>query len=551
MNGTKKTIVTVLHEKTKEWLGELVNYLPDRIRHDWNEISRRSGIIGREKIKVNDPEVLTIYLDEVWKWIDDELAGFLSPFSLTVREIYKESEGKSSWRETVLSQVEVWRKELKEFPSADWWKKSVSELSNQLISTLSDKFNVKAEDFINDVVVDVHVEGELLPAIEEYENSLMGYLEMVVNDLIKSPHTPEEEKEKIASLFSQFKENLSNIKQTHLTPLTDPKYWMKVTFGVMSDKRNPVWMVSEYKDRVLELVGDFLSAAVGVKFEGIPPSPEIIERKGESVVGRTVRGYEHVAEDIQQFTHKIDIYYRKVENYLSDEGVEFPQKEVERILENIHAILGSPPKGVTVGQYLHEVHGQLLQEEFSPEKISEFLLHRLEDELTKIDNEYLDEMERTIKEEKGEELRKEDKGEISPVAVWEKLVEGDDKMLKDISKFLAKLFFLFLHDWFNWEILGWLLALKLGFSPQQIQRYPELGWFAKAVTSYILIRSDDRNTRLLGRALLYHTEIPPEHVYVKVGGDFLPAVVDHYRRSAKHQPVLKELRKILELLAES
>jgi len=136
------------------------------------------------------------------------------------------------------------------------------------------------------------------------------------------------------------------------------------------------------------------------------------------------------------------------------------------------------------------------------------------------------------------------KKELTPTEIWERILKGDEKLTEDICVFLSHLFSHFLEDWFNWEIFGWLLALKLGFTPEQIRKYPELGWFAKAVTSYLLVRSEDRMKRILGRALLYHTEIPPEDIHIKYGGDIVPAIVLHYRRSAEYEPILKELENI-------
>lgn len=113
---------------------------------------------------------------------------------------------------------------------------------------------------------------------------------------------------------------------------------------------------------------------------------------------------------------------------------------------------------------------------------------------------------------------------------------------------LKELFKIFLKDWFRWEIFGWVLAIFLGFNEDEIMRAPEIGWFAKAAVASVLMQSKKRSERLLGRALLYHTEIPPRRLFVKHGGSLIPAVIYHYRTSAQDEGVLKDAVKIATII---
>jgi len=568
-------IRNLLHEKVKEWLEELSKVYWEEISPDMGEVLYRSELIISSGdrggyIKLSDPMVRNNFPIEVLSYLDDALQDYSSPAQRIAEEIYtmereiggSEKVSTGSWREKISQYKPLWLKEVEKIPHQEWWNDLISDLSNKISEDLRGRFLFAVDKFFASVIVDYYIFESIIPTLETFERNLLFYLGGVVNEIARS-ELPQEEKEKVKTQYTQVEESLSPLWEKYIEPLTKPEYWYNVIFNEVGPN-SPTWLLSNYKIEVLSLVGEFLESVGGVKFEGVSPRPEAVQRKEESLVGMTITGHEDVAmEGAQQFADKIDIYLGNVEKFLEKEGYGFPTEDIQTDLREIYEALDSPPPDVKVWEYYKSSFNELLQSAVNPETLSTYFFGYVKKGIEGIDDgEYLDWIEERMREKEEQmekhlearterKLRKENKGEISPVAVWEKLVEGDDKMLKDISKFLAKLFFLFLHDWFNWEILGWLLALKLGFSPQQIQRYPELGWFAKAVTSYILIRSDDRNTRLLGRALLYHTEIPPEHVYVKVGGDFLPAVVDHYRRSAKHQPVLKELKKILELLAES
>lgn len=565
----------LLHEKVKEWLEELSKVYWEEISPDMGEVLYRSELINLSgdrgvSIELSDSMVHNNFHIEVLSYLDDALQDYASPTERIAREIYMMERGTGkgekvstgSWREKISHYKPLWLDEVEKIPHQEWWNDLISDLSNKIAEDLSGRFFSAVGKFFASVIVDYYIFESIIPTLETFERNLLYYLESLVDEIVRS-ELPQQEKEKVTIQFKQVKESLPLLWVEYINPLTDSDYWYDVIFGAVGPN-SPNWLLSNYKIEVLSLVGEFLESVRGIKFKGVPPRPEAVQRKEESLVDMTITGHEDVAmEGARQFADKIDIYLENVENFLEAEGYGFPTEDIQMDLREIYEVLDSPPPNMRVWEYYKSSFNELLKRAVNPETLSQHFFDYVKKGIEGIDDEeYLDWIEELMREEEERmekhlegrtkrKLRKEDKGEISPVAVWEKLVEGDDKMLKDISKFLAKLFFLFLHDWFNWEILGWLLALKLGFSPQQIQRYPELGWFAKAVTSYILIRSDDRNTRLLGRALLYHTEIPPEHVYVKVGGDFLPAVVDHYRRSAKHQPVLKELRKILELLAES
>lgn len=123
------------------------------------------------------------------------------------------------------------------------------------------------------------------------------------------------------------------------------------------------------------------------------------------------------------------------------------------------------------------------------------------------------------------------------------LLENDKERAK-IAKVLKELFRIFLRDWFRWEVFGWVLAIFLGFSKDEILRAPELGWFAKAVVAAALLQSPKREEQILGRALLYHTEIPPRELFLRHGGALIPAVIYHYRLSAQDEDVLSDAVKI-------
>lgn len=118
-----------------------------------------------------------------------------------------------------------------------------------------------------------------------------------------------------------------------------------------------------------------------------------------------------------------------------------------------------------------------------------------------------------------------------------------------IVQVLKELFRIFLRDWFRWEVFGWVLAIFLGFSKDEILRAPELGWFAKAVVAVALLQSDKREERLLGRALLYHTELPPRDLFLRYSAptgetSLIPAIIYHYRLSAQDADVIEDAVKI-------
>jgi len=125
----------------------------------------------------------------------------------------------------------------------------------------------------------------------------------------------------------------------------------------------------------------------------------------------------------------------------------------------------------------------------------------------------------------------------------QRLVE-DEKSREELAKVVAILFDIFIEDWYRWEVMGWILALYLGWTWEELERYPELGWAAKAICAAALLQSPKRKERLLGNALLYHTELPPEELFVLHGGSLIPAVVYHYRRSAEQKHIMDEAAKV-------
>lgn len=130
----------------------------------------------------------------------------------------------------------------------------------------------------------------------------------------------------------------------------------------------------------------------------------------------------------------------------------------------------------------------------------------------------------------------------------------DEKERARLAGILKGLFKIFLKDWFRWEVMGWILALHMGFSREEIEAAPELGWFAKVALALALLQSPKQDERLLGRALLYHTELPPDELFVLHGGELLPSVIYHYRTSFKSEKVWKDVddvaRQVDELLRE-
>ncbi len=126
----------------------------------------------------------------------------------------------------------------------------------------------------------------------------------------------------------------------------------------------------------------------------------------------------------------------------------------------------------------------------------------------------------------------------------------DRRERKRIAQGLKVLFSIFLDDWFRWEIFGWVLAILLGFTEEEVLERPELGWFAKAAVVAALLQSPVRKERLLGRALLYHTELPPHELFVRHGGSLIPAVIYHYRTSAQDAEIVKEAVEIAKRVEE-
>jgi len=127
--------------------------------------------------------------------------------------------------------------------------------------------------------------------------------------------------------------------------------------------------------------------------------------------------------------------------------------------------------------------------------------------------------------------------------IFKKLQE-DENLRAELAKVVATIFDIFQEDWFRWEVMGWVLALYLGWSADDIGRHPELGWVAKAMCAAALMQSDDRKERLLGRALLYHTELPPRELFVAHGGELIPAIVYHYQLSARTPHIMQETIKV-------
>ncbi len=138
---------------------------------------------------------------------------------------------------------------------------------------------------------------------------------------------------------------------------------------------------------------------------------------------------------------------------------------------------------------------------------------------------------------------------MTPEKAFDRLLR-DNRVRDRCAEVLKILFRFFLKDWVRWEILGWILASYLGFINEDLERNPELGWFAKVAVAYALMRSDEREHILLGRALLYHTELPPRELFVRYGGALIPAVVYHYRASWRYPKVQKEFKETIEKLQE-
>lgn len=133
------------------------------------------------------------------------------------------------------------------------------------------------------------------------------------------------------------------------------------------------------------------------------------------------------------------------------------------------------------------------------------------------------------------------------------LLQRSDERAR-IVRVLKELFRIFLKDWFRWEVFGWVLAIFLGYRKEDIMRAPELGWFAKAVVASVLLQSKKREERLLGRALLYHTELPPRELFLRYSAptgetSLVPAIIYHYRISAQDEGVLEDAVKIAEEIA--
>lgn len=136
---------------------------------------------------------------------------------------------------------------------------------------------------------------------------------------------------------------------------------------------------------------------------------------------------------------------------------------------------------------------------------------------------------------------------MTPERVFNNLMESEE-MRDECAEILKTLFRYFLKDWVRWEILGWVLASYLGFSYEDLEKNPELGWFAKVAVGYALLRSDKREHNLLGRALIYHTELPPRELFVRHGGALIPAIVYHYRASWNSPKVREEFDEVLNFL---
>lgn len=136
---------------------------------------------------------------------------------------------------------------------------------------------------------------------------------------------------------------------------------------------------------------------------------------------------------------------------------------------------------------------------------------------------------------------------MRPEEIYGKLLRSE-KERERLASALKYLFSYFLKDWTRWEVLGWILALYMGFSYEEISARPELGWFAKVALAHALVQSENKEHRLLGRALLYHTELPPEDLFVVHGGELVPAVVYHYRASWNSPKIRRELDEVVDRL---
>lgn len=133
--------------------------------------------------------------------------------------------------------------------------------------------------------------------------------------------------------------------------------------------------------------------------------------------------------------------------------------------------------------------------------------------------------------------------------VIERVLNGDEELLKRAAEGALKILRLFDKKWFQWEIIGWALARLLGIPEDEIDEMPEIGWAVKASVGYMLSGSKRKRERLLGRALLRLTEVPPQSILVEYGEDtYMPALVAHYRTSwnfpdirATYEKVVAEL----------
>lgn len=126
----------------------------------------------------------------------------------------------------------------------------------------------------------------------------------------------------------------------------------------------------------------------------------------------------------------------------------------------------------------------------------------------------------------------------------------DEQWLNEVYKKAVEVLRLFKKEWMHWETIGWALAIMCGFTEEDIENNPEIGWITKAALGYALSLSDKRKKRLVGNSLLKLTEIPPYPIIVEFGGEnnYVPAVVAHYRISWNFPEIRQEFKKVIQQL---
>jgi len=126
----------------------------------------------------------------------------------------------------------------------------------------------------------------------------------------------------------------------------------------------------------------------------------------------------------------------------------------------------------------------------------------------------------------------------------------DEEWMKETCEKAIKILEYFRRKWIHWETIGWALARLLGFTEEDIDEVPELGWIVKAVVGYVLSQSEKQKERLVGKALLRLCEIPPYSIMVEFGGEenYIPAIAAHYRISWNFPEIRSEYEKVIRSL---